>query len=170
MEIQASEPIVPFRETAVKAPDMAPPKTPNAPRGTIHGSSAHSLAKFTIRAVPLPEEILSFLRDNLLVLKRLQQERKMREQSSESSEAEQQKSSSEHQQSNDDLEEGVSMYGDVYRKPTVRIEEFWSKLDSLCKKAGPEWQDISERVWAFGPQSAGGCVLVDAREGGPFSS
>lgn len=94
----------------------------------------------------------------------------MREQSSESSEAEQQKSSSEHQQSNDDLEEGVSMYGDVYRKPTVRIEEFWSKLDSLCKKAGPEWQDISERVWAFGPQSAGGCVLVDAREGGPFSS
>lgn len=154
---------------------MAPPKTPNAPRGTIHGSSAHSLAKFTIRAVPLPEEILSFLRDNLLVLKRLQQERKMQEQKSESSEAdnELQKNSSEHPQSNDDsmdLEEGVSMYGDVYRKPTVRIEEFWSKLDSLCKKAGPEWQDLSQRVWAFGPQSAGGCVLVDAREGGPFSS
>ncbi|KAI9512466.1 P-loop containing nucleoside triphosphate hydrolase protein [Russula earlei] len=58
VEIQPSEPIVPFRETGVKAPDMAAPKTPGHPRGTIH-------------AVPLPDQIADFLRSNLTVVKRL---------------------------------------------------------------------------------------------------
>ncbi|KAF8755075.1 P-loop containing nucleoside triphosphate hydrolase protein [Rhizoctonia solani] len=36
IDVQASKPIVPFRETAVKAPDMPPPKSQSAVRGTIH--------------------------------------------------------------------------------------------------------------------------------------
>ena len=83
IEIQPSEPIVPYRETAVKAPDMAPPKTPNAPRGTVHGSATHGVVKFTIRASPLPEEIVKFVQNNLLVLRKLLRERKLKDQSSE---------------------------------------------------------------------------------------
>lgn len=152
----------------MKAPDMAPPRTPNAPRGTVNGSSVHSVAKFSIRAAPLPEVILSFLRDNLLILKKLQRERKLQELSSDLANIE--NGQLEKDEDDVDFEEGVSMYGDVYRKPTVRLEQFWSKLDQLCKAAGTEWKDLADKVWAFGPQSAGGCVLVDAREGGPFNS
>ena len=174
VEIQPSKPIVPFRETAAKASEMAPSKTSNATRGTIHGSSGHSVVKFIIRAAPLPSEILSFLQDNLLVLRKLQQEKKIREQSQSSeategeSEHDQGGSSDQSQEDDDDkfdMEEGVSMYGDVYRKPTVRPEDFWSGLDSVCKKAGSDWKDVADKVWAFGPQSAGGCILIDAREG-----
>ncbi len=64
IEIQASKPIVPFRETAVKGLEMAPPKIPNAPRGTIHGQSARSVVKFTLRAAPMPESLSAFLKDN----------------------------------------------------------------------------------------------------------
>jgi ribosome assembly protein 1 len=54
--------------------DMAPPKTPSAPRGTIKGTAAHDLINFTIRAVPLPQDILHFILDNIVTLKKLQQE------------------------------------------------------------------------------------------------
>ncbi len=37
-EIQVSAPLVPFRETCVRAPEMAPPKLDGAPRGTVDGN------------------------------------------------------------------------------------------------------------------------------------
>ena len=58
---------------------MPPPKTPNAKRGTIHGAAAQNLAKFTIRAAPLPAAIMEFLLDNLAIVRRLAQERKASE-------------------------------------------------------------------------------------------
>jgi ribosome assembly protein 1 len=94
VEIQASKPIVPFRETAVRAPgtslhpsfqsidfllfiyifflDLPPPKyTPNAPRGTVKASSSQNVVSFTIRAVPMPKEILEFVLDNGRVVGKL---------------------------------------------------------------------------------------------------
>jgi ribosome assembly protein 1 len=86
---------VPFRETAVRAPgtflplsfrplifllftyilffiDLPPPKyTPNAPRGTVKASSSHNVVSFTIRAVPIPKEILEFVLDNGRVVGKL---------------------------------------------------------------------------------------------------
>src|SRR6267142_2024842 len=50
---------------------MAPPKTPGHPRGTVHGASFQNLVTFTIRAVPIPDIIVEFLRSNLTVIKRL---------------------------------------------------------------------------------------------------
>lgn len=100
VDIQASKPIVPFRETAIKVADLAPPKTPNAPRGTIHGSSAHSVVNFTIHASPLPSPILGFIQDNLLVLKKILRERKLKEQYTSSD------VSATQEEDDDDLEEG----------------------------------------------------------------
>jgi hypothetical protein len=56
--------------------DMAPPRTSNAPRGTVQGTAYHGLVKLTIRAAPLPEDILRFILDNTTTLKQLQQERR----------------------------------------------------------------------------------------------
>ncbi|KAF8073628.1 P-loop containing nucleoside triphosphate hydrolase protein [Lyophyllum atratum] len=158
VEIQASKPIVPFRETATKAPDMPPTRTPNAPRGTIHGVSSSNIVQFTIRAAPLPQEILDFVLQNISILKQFQHDRRARD----SVEA-QEKAIAEEQS-------GVDIYGDIVRKPSVSPEQFWDALQKICQEVGGEWSDITERVWAFGPQKAGGCLLIDARKSTtPFS-
>ena len=138
--------------------DMAPPKTPNAKRGTMHGAAAQNLAKFTIRAAPLPAPILEFLLDNLAILRRMQQERKEGEGDS----------------SNADEEEGAGdedydVQGEYIKKPTIKAEAFWPSLQEKCKEVGGEWADIVEKIWAFGPQRMGTCLLIDARQGQPNS-
>ncbi|KAI8986089.1 translation elongation factor 2 [Trametes punicea] len=161
IEIHASEPIVPFRETAVKVPDMAPPKTTNAKRGTINGAAAHDLAKFTIRAVPLPSVIREFIVDNLAILRRMQLERKAGEEADKSQDDE------DGADAVDD--ENYDVQGDYIKKPTVTAEKFWSVLEEKCRQAGAEWTDVADKIWAFGPQRMGSCLLIDSRPGKPNS-
>ncbi|EGN98032.1 hypothetical protein SERLA73DRAFT_169116 [Serpula lacrymans var. lacrymans S7.3] len=143
VEIQASQPIVPFRETAVKASDMAPPKTVGAVRGTMKGASSQNLITFTIRALPLPADILQFLLQNLAILKSLQQMAELKEGLD---------------IDGDDYDEvgDVGIQGDILQKPTVKPSEFWTVLEEKCKEAGGEWANIVDKIWAFGPQGAGG--------------
>ncbi|KAF8237165.1 P-loop containing nucleoside triphosphate hydrolase protein [Tricholoma matsutake] len=151
VEIQASKPIVPFRETAVKGADMAPTKTPNASRGTIHGPSSLNIVRFTVRASPLPGPILAFVLENIAILKRLQNDRKARDSQT---------------SGKDIIEEAINVevHGDIVRKPTVSPEQFWDALQKICDDVGGEWRGIVERIWALGPQRAGGCLLIDARK------
>ncbi|KDQ09890.1 hypothetical protein BOTBODRAFT_116551 [Botryobasidium botryosum FD-172 SS1] len=147
IEISVSKPIVPFRETAVKAPDMAPPKTAGAPRGTIHGASAHSAVKFTIRAVPLPESVTEFLQANVSIVKRMyNHENRLHGPKS---------------SRNEEEEGGDITGGDVAHKPTVRLEDFWPALEKLLVEAGGEWAGVVDRIWAFGPNRVGPNILVD---------
>jgi ribosome assembly protein 1 len=126
---------------------MAPPKTPNAPRGTIHGASSQNIVTFTIRASPLPRVILDFVLQNLTVLKTLQQ-----------------KGGADDAEAEMDDEDGSNLIdGNIVRKPNVKPEQFWDALGDKCREAGGEWADIAECIWAFGPQNAGGCILVDSR-------
>ncbi|KAA1479454.1 P-loop containing nucleoside triphosphate hydrolase protein [Dentipellis sp. KUC8613] len=148
VEIHASKPIVPFRETAIKASEMAPPKTPNAPRGTILASSYLNIVSFTIRAMPLPIAVTTFIRDNVSVLKMLQSERAALEDSAANLA---------------DEDEEATISGDVIQRPTVRAEDFWVKLEVLFQKAGAEWANVVNSIWAFGPHGAGECILIDTR-------
>lgn len=178
VDIQASKPIVPFRETAVKAAgkplpgpsfsyqarakeyrlEMAPPKH-SSKRGQVNGSSTRSLVKFSIRVAPLPKSLLDFILDNIPILKRLQRER--RNASGGSTEDEDQGK----EDDDADLERSYDGSGETVRKPTVRPEQFWTGLEEVCKKAGGDWdKGIVDRIWAFGPHRAGGCLLIDARK------
>ncbi|KAI0754909.1 translation elongation factor 2 [Daedaleopsis nitida] len=159
IEIHASKPIVPFRETAVKGIDMAPPKTPNAKRGTMHGATPQNLAKFTIHATPLPTAILEYLLDNLAILRRMQQERRAGEE----------EGSNNREEDDTGGDEDYDVQGEYIKKPTIKAEEFWPTLHDTCKKAGGEWADVVDKVWAFGPQKMGTCLLIDARSGRPNS-
>lgn len=131
--------------------EMAPPKTPNAPRGTVKGTAYQNLIKFTIRAAPLPEDITHFILDNVANLQQLHHERRMGHPLSRADGSD-----------IDDDEGGVR--GDVIRKPSVRLDEFWDVLAETCEAAGGEWKGVTERIWSFGPQRAGGCLLIDARK------
>jgi ribosome assembly protein 1 len=132
--------------------EMASVKTANAARGTIHGASSHNIVRFTVRALPLPSPILDFILENLVVLKKLQHDRK----AGESQEA----------QDKADVEEddGVDIHGDIVRKPSVSPDQFWGALTKVCDEVGGEWKGVVDKIWAFGPQKAGGCFLIDARK------
>ena len=134
---------------------MVQPKTPGATRGTIEGASSLNVVTFTIRAAPLPEPIFEFLRSNLTVLKRLQSEHTVadRPQAEDVSEVEQ-----------------AAATGDIIYVPTVRTDNFWEALTELCKELGPEWINVVDSIWAFGPQGAGECILIDARKDGAANS
>ncbi|TBU62363.1 translation elongation factor 2 [Dichomitus squalens] len=161
IEIHASKPIVPFRETAVKGVDMPPPKVPGAKRGTVHGAAAQNLVRFTIRASPVPPSIYDYLHDNLAILRRMRLERK-----AEGADA---NSAIEGEDAMASRDEDYDVQGDYIKKPTVKAEQFWDVLAEKCKAAGGEWADIVDKIWAFGPLRMGTCLLIDARSGKPNS-
>jgi len=157
---------VPFRETAVRgsgrvhsldfvneldllciSTDMAAPKTPGAPRGTVHGSSFQNLVTFTIRAIPLPEPVTDFLRSNLTIVKRLLADRT-------------------HSLGESSVEEAdeAATIGDILRIPTVHPDQFWDAFQAKCEEGGPDWAGIADNIWAMGPQAAGECLLIDSRK------
>jgi len=137
---------------------MAPPKY-SSKRGLVHGSSTQGLVKFSIRCAPLPKPLLEFILDNIPILKRLQRERKNALGSS--AEGDDQ----DKDEDNVDLERSYGGSGEMFRKPTVRPDQFWTALEEVCKKAGGDWdKGFVDRIWAFGPLRAGGCLLIDARK------
>ncbi|CCM01889.1 uncharacterized protein FIBRA_03960 [Fibroporia radiculosa] len=162
IEINASKPIVPFRETAVRAVDMAPPKTSNAKRGTICGTILNDLVKFTIRTSPIPKQLSEYLQDNIATLKRIGSEQSNRTLNADGAEAEENGEYAE--------DEDYDIQGEIMRKPSIKPEEFWDTLQDICRTVGGEWAEITERIWAFGPQRAGSCLLVDGRPGVYYNS
>ncbi|KAH9841508.1 P-loop containing nucleoside triphosphate hydrolase protein [Rhodofomes roseus] len=152
--INPSKPIVPFRETAVKAPDMAPPKTPGAKRGTIQGTITNNLVKFTIRAAPVPTQIVEFLQDNLATLKHMEVEQ----------------GSERGNMNGAGEDEDHDAQSEVIKKPSIKPEEFWKELQQTCEKVGGEWGDVVDKIWAFGPHRVGRCMLIDTRSVGQPNS
>ena len=131
--------------------DMALTKTPNARRGTIQSTSSQQVVSFTVRAAPVPTSILEFILDNLATWKSLQHDREI-------------------QQGHSVDEEEVDNYGELIRKPTVSPEQFWDVFAQKCREVGGEWADVADKTWGFGPQKAGGCLLIDARSPKPYAS
>jgi ribosome assembly protein 1 len=169
VEIQASNPIVPFRETAIKAVDMAPPKTPNAPRGTMHGTTSHSLANFTVRAIPMPESMTTFLQVNQSIISRLEREAQHEGHDHQHQPHSVHENGAVEGEGADGLlgdEEAAIANGEIFQRPTVRLEEFWSAFHDVAKAAGGEWGRRVGHVWAFGPNRVGPNVLLDYRPEG----
>ncbi|KAF8473989.1 ribosome biogenesis protein Ria1 [Kalaharituber pfeilii] len=81
IEIQASPPIVPYRETIVSVPDMAPPKEKDKdlPRGTTVGVTPSSNISIKIQTRPLPAAVTQYLIRNSLAIKKMNSEYAERE-------------------------------------------------------------------------------------------
>lgn len=139
--------------------DMAPTKTHGALRGTIKGASARDVVSFTIRAMPIPAPLLEFIVNNMVIVKRLQQDHKT-QQEGKDSEA----------QGQEEEENVADRYGDIALQPSVKPEQFWDAFRDKCKDIGGEWEGITDRVWVFGPQNEGGCLLIDGRKPGALAS
>lgn len=79
IEIQSSPPVVPFRETIVSVPDMAPPKEKDLPRGMVVATTPSKSITIKIQTRPLPKEVTEYLVQNSLTIKKLHKELKERE-------------------------------------------------------------------------------------------
>ena len=156
-EIQAGEPIVPYRETIVNAVEMSPPKNKDLPRGTFIGATTSKQITVRLRVRPLPDSVTEFLLKNSGAIRRLYSERKEQEEGKRGTTAD-----------GEDVEEKAEA-DDVPAADTgmLTLLDFREKLRSVfAGTKGQEhiWADVVEKIAAFGPRRIGPNLLIDATQ------
>lgn len=154
-KIQQSPPLVPFRETAVRGSDMAPPKTEGAPRGTMRGTAMNGLVSYTVRALPLPQRVRDFLVVNAGTIRRVMRRGRARAQQDEAGEQEEDEAPSSARAPTEDAG------ADADQPRRVPVRAFWDELAQELRQAGGEWASLAERICAFGPRGVGANLLLD---------
>jgi ribosome assembly protein 1 len=154
-EIQPGEPIVPYRETIVKAKEMEPPKNKDLPRGTIVSVTASKALTMRLRVRPLPTVVTSFLIKNAASVRRLYAERKAQEEAAQTG----RDASEEAETAELDAETG-------HDRNALSVVEFRSKLEEIfnhedIKEDREVWQKVVEHICAFGPRRVGPNIFVD---------
>ena len=157
-EIQAGEPIVPYRETIVNAAEMAPPKDKTLPRGTVISVTASKQITIRLRVRPLPLAVTEFLERNVGAVQRLYSERRAEEESN-----------------REGLDDSAFLSrDDADHAPTadgtlLSLLEFRESLQAVFaheKRQADIWADVVEKIAAFGPRRTGPNLLIDVTEHG----
>lgn len=160
-EIQAGEPIVPYRESIVSAAEMNPPKDPNLPRGTVIGETASKQVSVRLRVRPLPSTVTEFLGKNSGAIKRLYAERRAEEEGRTDSNLHPEITSAE--------EDGMQEAEQREMGHTLSLVDFKKQLqDAFAEAKGQKeiWTDVIEKITAFGPRRIGPNILVDTTKDG----
>uniref|UniRef100_A0A8C5PH21 Elongation factor like GTPase 1 n=1 Tax=Leptobrachium leishanense TaxID=445787 RepID=A0A8C5PH21_9ANUR len=167
IEISASSPIIPFRETIIRPPkvdmvneDMgkqqkvavihqvkeeqskASEGVQIEPDGLITLTTSNKLATLSVRAMPLPEEVTGLLEENSDLIRTMEQ-------------------------INLALNEGSNAI-DVNDVTLGSIRDFKSKLEQYLQ--GRRWRNAVEQIWSFGPRRYGPNILLNRTEGYEGSS
>uniref|UniRef100_A0A672YTV4 Elongation factor-like 1 n=1 Tax=Sphaeramia orbicularis TaxID=375764 RepID=A0A672YTV4_9TELE len=159
IEISASKPIIPFRETVIRPPkvdmvneemgkqqkvaiihqvkeESSQARTSDTlqvdPSGLVTLTTPNRLATVSIRAIPLPEEVTRLLDGSLELIRTLEQV-------------------------NMSLREGRSL--DISTRTLEAIEGLKAKLEGLLQ--GRKWRNAVDRIWAFGPRRYGPNLLLN---------
>ena len=150
-EIQAGEPIVPYRETIISAPEMAPPKDKDLPRGTVVSVTTSKQATIRLRIRPLPASVTLFLDKSAASIRRFHAERKAKEGGQHESLAE--------------IEEENEADNEMHETGLSSALDFRDKLRAAFAEAkgqeGGEWANAAEEITAFGPRRTGPNILID---------
>uniref|UniRef100_A0A8D0A224 Elongation factor-like 1 n=1 Tax=Sander lucioperca TaxID=283035 RepID=A0A8D0A224_SANLU len=163
IEISASKPIIPFRETVVRPPkvDMVnedlgkqhkvaiihqvkEEASQGRPSDTLHVdhsglvtlTTPNRLATVSVRAIPLPQEVTCLLESSTELIRTLEQV-------------------------NMSLREGKSL--DISPRTLEAIAGLKAQLESLLQ--GRKWRNAVEHIWAFGPRRYGPNILLNLVEG-----
>lgn len=157
-EIQAGEPIVPYRETIVKAAEMNPPKDKDLPRGTVIGVTTSKQITVRLRVRPLPSAVTDFLVKNTGAIRRLYSEKKVEEENKRGVNGD---IEIEDQTDNEDLpalDMGMLSLLDVREQLRSAFRE--------VKDEGETWTNVVEKICAFGPRRTGPNLLIDVTRQG----
>ncbi|KAI9005840.1 P-loop containing nucleoside triphosphate hydrolase protein [Phycomyces nitens] len=161
IEIHASEPIVPFRESIVSA-DLPPNKEKDnvvLPRGTLEVRTQTKFITLKLRAVPLPTRVTAFLTANAATIKSIVEQKLEKKKAKRSNDGQ------------EDDEEEVTVTRDEPLEKAEKIfgaKEFQEMLkhefEEARKEGGPFaqlWDGIVDQIWAFGPRRIGSNLLVN---------
>lgn len=150
-DIQAGAPIVPYRETIVRAEEMRPPANKELGRGTIVSSTSSKQVNLTLRVQPLPANVTEFLLKNGDAIKRLYNVRKLVEEEGEES-----------------SEEAIEADTELTAGAAISVEELKTQLQKELEtgKGREGWKGLVDRVAGFGPRRTGPNLLIDATKDG----
>ncbi|KAK6363270.1 Elongation factor-like GTPase 1, variant 2 [Orbilia blumenaviensis] len=145
VEIEASKPIVPYRETILSVAEMPPPKNQNLPRGTVVISTPGKHVTFKLRVRPLPSKAIEYLEENVGTLQKFFAEKQS-------------------ERDGDDLILTTTVGEEA--KGCLPIEEFEKGFQSALiagatKDTRNVWTDTVSKISSFGPRRAGPNVLID---------
>jgi ribosome assembly protein 1 len=163
-EITAGEPIVPYRETIVKAEEMNAPRDPQLPRGTVVADTSSKQVQVRLRVRPLPEAVSEFLAKNAASIKHLYAERHGKEQGSNGS------NESDAVSYGPKDEDAVAEADNLLETGNIlTLDDFKSQLQSAFAEAKAEkdvWNGVVDKIAAFGPKRTGPNLFIDATDHG----
>ncbi|KAF9201464.1 Cytoplasmic GTPase/eEF2-like protein (ribosomal biogenesis) [Haplosporangium sp. Z 27] len=162
IEISMSEPIVPFRETAIDAPaqlvtssamsanevnqaqgEKLVAKSEGGARGTIVATTPNRHVRFVVRTVPIPEDLKKYLLDHAEQIQAYVQSSLGGGSSS----------------GNKELTTGLAQSAD----DEIKLQEkLMSDLKPLFAKAGEDWRGKEKDILAFGPRRVGPNLLINS--------
>ncbi|KAL8972438.1 MAG: hypothetical protein Q9197_002778 [Variospora fuerteventurae] len=152
-EIQAGEPIVPYRETIVSAVEMAAPKDKDLPRGTVGATTASKQITLRLRVRPLPSAVTEFIARNVDVIRQLYAEKKAQEKSV---------------QTFGDEKDMITDHEDsdnkIHRPDLISVLDFKTKLQDTFANTTSQsetWSNVVDKIAAFGPRRTGPNILID---------
>ncbi|KAI1330445.1 P-loop containing nucleoside triphosphate hydrolase protein [Xylariaceae sp. FL0255] len=156
-DIQAGAPIVPYRETIVRAEEMKPPTNKELGRGAVVNMTSSKQVNITLRVQPLPQETTDFLLKNAASVKRVYSE---------------QRGDDESEIENEEVqhEQKVEVDEDVVESKTFTVEELREKLRETLEsgKSREIWKGMVDKIVAFGPKRTGPNLLIDGTKDGLF--
>ena len=147
-DIQAGEPIVPYRETIVSATEMAAPKEKELPRGTVVSVISSKQVNIRLRVRPLPAPVNDFLQRNISAIRHLYAEQKAQEKRVRRMDA-----GSQDHDGSQDFDVGIE--GAEQAEGMLSVLDFREKLRSVFAEVkGQEniWANAVQNVAAFGPR------------------
>ncbi|KAG6022426.1 hypothetical protein E4U19_005064 [Claviceps sp. Clav32 group G5] len=154
-DIQAGAPIVPYRETIVRADEMRPPVNKELGRGAVVACTSSKQVTMTLRIRPLSSDATEFLLKNAESIKHLYTETK-RTASSDGQEPEA-----------DDEADAIALdaAAAVATASRLSVEDIQKQLQNLfdATKAGRDtFRTRTDQIAAFGPRRTGPNILLDA--------
>ncbi|KAF2489851.1 putative ribosome biogenesis protein Ria1 [Lophium mytilinum] len=153
-DIQAGAPIVPYRESIVRAEEMNPPRDRDLPRGTVIGVTTSKQVTLKLRVRPLPAAVTEFLGNNAGAIKRLYSESRAKEERERTG--------------GDDTppeQDGMEEAEPLETGHILSLADFKTELKKAFAEAKGEkeiWNGVIDKITAFGPRRVGPNILIDA--------
>ncbi|KAL1897111.1 Cytoplasmic GTPase/eEF2-like protein (ribosomal biogenesis) [Sporothrix stenoceras] len=173
-EIQAGAPIVPYRETIVRAEEMRPPANKELGRGVVQSFTSSKQVSITVRVRPLPNEVTDFLIKNPGSIRNISSETKAHNGADDKSEDGEEGTDAANGAGTNGAatpgDESAAAAGDADEVSGVSQllspDEFKKQLQTHfdSSKGGSAWKGVTDNIAAFAPRRVGPNVLVDGTE------
>ncbi|OCT45349.1 Ribosome assembly protein 1 [Cladophialophora carrionii] len=157
-DIQPGEPIVPYRETIVKAEEMEPPKNKDLPRGTALAVTASKMVSVRLRVRPLPQNVTEFLIKNGPSIRRLYAEKQAQEEN---------ESGTLNDANGVETDEAADLGNDTGgdHRSNLSLLQFRQQLQEVFDEVTEDkevWAKVVSRICDFGPRRVGPNLFIDA--------